>query len=143
MGDSQLDHSIYKLDFSSNLTFREPTKEKTRYNVIQNGNVLIHPSIHPVSQPSLHPSIHIHINIDTMPTYTNKHMFHDIHIHITTSHTSILPHTQTQSRSCIHGNSTTISIPRNQDRNDRNPPTFSIRFLHTICRNLEIPHIHY
>ena len=29
-----------------------------------------------------------------------------------------------------------------QDRNDMNPPTFSIRFLHTICRPLQITAIH-
>ena len=105
-----------------------------------------------------HIRVHQHIHAHA-PTYTNKHMYHHIHIHIPKSHTSIPPYTHHQVLSiydtrmlsqnsysiltCIRGNCITILIPRNEDRNDRNPSTISIRFLHTICRILQIFPVHY
>ena len=103
---------------------------------------------------------HIHA-----PTYINKHTYHHIHIHIPTSRTSIL-HTriikfcpymvleccheirtgmpsQHSKLTCTRSNSTTIFIPRIQERNNRNPSTISIIFLHTICRPLQIASVHY
>ena len=104
---------------------------------------------------------HIHA-----PTCTNKHTYHDIRIHTPTPLTSIPPYTHHQVLSiygtqmlprhsysrmlsqhlkltCIRGNSITIFIPRNQDTNVRNPSTILIRFLHTICRPLQIAPVHY
>ena len=59
---------------------------------------------------------------------------HDIHTRMLSQHLKL---------TCIRGNSITISIPRNQDRNDRNPSKILIRFLHIICRPLQIALVHY
>ena len=59
---------------------------------------------------------------------------HDIHTRMQSQHSKL---------TCIRGNFITIFIPRNQGRNDRNPSTILIRFLHTVCRPLQIAPVHY
>ena len=59
---------------------------------------------------------------------------HDIHTGMLSQYLKV---------TCICGNSITIFIPRNQDRNDRNSSTISVRFLHTFCHPLQVAPVHY
>ena len=81
----------------------------------------------PRIRPLFYPDMYQHLARQSHHTHTNN-FFSVYGIRMASQHLNL---------ACIHGNFFTKLILYTQDRNNRNPSTISVKFLHTFCQPLQ------